>query len=90
MPNEKDDLQSTAEVEASNFLSAPVEVMAPVQSEPVAAVPSENWEDEIETWFARHFHGLGMTLSTEAYNICVAAKQDLKAFLGNFHKHPKA
>lgn len=32
----------------------------------------------IEAWFVRHFHGNKISGDTDSYNICHAAKEDLK------------
>lgn len=39
-------------------------------------------EQQLDAWFARHFHGLGPRLETWLYNRLHAAFQELKQLLG--------
>lgn len=38
-------------------------------------------EEKIEAWFVKHFTGNRISADTDTYNICHAAKEDLKTLL---------
>jgi hypothetical protein len=38
-------------------------------------------EGIIEAWFVKHFHGNAISADTDKFNICQAAKEDLKTQL---------
>jgi hypothetical protein len=50
-----------------------------------AAAPAlsrtEQIDEKIEIWFAKHFHNLGALLDERMHNVIHAAKEDLKAEL---------
>ncbi len=35
----------------------------------------------IDAWFVKHFHGNSIAADTDKYNICQAAKEDLKTII---------
>lgn len=62
---EPEEIQITAEPEAEQ----PVAIQDPS--------PLSRLEQEVEAWFAEHFHNLGPDLSTALYNHFTAAKVKL-------------
>jgi hypothetical protein len=46
--------------------------------DPAAVTPSSH-DAKIDSWFAKHFHGLGSMVDERLYNHVHAAKEDLKA-----------
>lgn len=70
LPDENESLEAAAPA-----VLPPVDVAPPA---PAPAVPSDA---VVESWFAKHFHGMGALIDERTYNLLHAAKEDLKRVL---------